>query len=125
MENQNMITDEDKARQLHLLFKNEIPAMLSYMQEEYQNLSENEKDYRSVWNSMINFDSWLLFARDTNEIIVQERDCLLNDPFYFSERLLFNHTAFFVKDCFVDYANSRTQNVMFKNTVNHFFKKFI
>lgn len=113
-----------KARLLHELFPNEIPALLDNIKEVCADLKTNEYVYRGLWDfGLMTFDAWLLLAENAEKIIIKQRSQLIKSSKVFSEQLFhsFDYTVLFVNDRIVKYALEMDEQSKFRRAVDLLF----
>ena len=120
----NQLTNTDKAKLLHELFPDEIPALLDDIQAVYANFKANKEAYAKTWNfGLMSFDMWLQLAEQADKLINKHCTNMVRSSKVFSEQLFhsFDYTVLFVNDRIIKYAEGKSENNRFKMAVALFF----
>ena len=95
----------EKARLLHELFSQEIPALLTYTYNMCLTLLEDEQSMRSHWkNAFLTVDAWLSFIRTAKEIIDKYEKRLQKQSDLFADRLFEGFIALYMVHCLTLYS---------------------
>lgn len=77
------LTNIEKARLLHQLFPEEIPALLLYIEGVSQGIRDREPQERAAWtNGICSFDCWLSLISDSQRSIRHYGNRLHNNSSY-------------------------------------------
>lgn len=113
-----------KARLLHDLFPDEIPALLDDIQAVYADFKADKAEYEKTWNfGLMTFDMWLSLAESADATISKYRTQLIKSSKVFSEQLFhsFDYTVLFVNDRIVKYALTMDERNKFRRAVDLLF----
>jgi hypothetical protein len=117
------LTNIERAKLLHELFKSEIPALLQYAKTMAGTVRERKEELRAAWNDLLfSFDFWLSLANDIEERLRKYGRSLETSRFVFSEQLFDGYNAFFMVHCLDQYAKTQeTKSGKFPDAVELFF----
>ncbi len=122
MKNLNTLTGSEKARLLHELFPNEIPALLENIISFCEYFKINQEEYRKSWNSgFMSFDYWLSLSEETAGLLKKYTHSMVKSSRVFSDQLYFTYTSLFVTDRIIKYAEKVSTDEKFKQAVILFF----
>jgi len=120
----NQLTNTDKAKLLHELFPDEIPALLEDIQAVCAHFKANREAYAKTWDfGLMTFDMWLNLAEQADKLIGKHRTNMVRSSKVFSEQLFhsFDYTVLFVNDRIIKYAEDKSKSNKFKQAVNLLF----
>ncbi|WP_179412666.1 hypothetical protein HDF19_13070 [Mucilaginibacter sp. E4BP6] len=120
----NQLTNTDKAKLLHELFPDEIPALLEDIQAVCAHFKANREAYAKTWDfGLMTFDMWLNLAEQADKLINKHRTNMVRSSKVFSEQLFhsFDYTVLFVNDRIIKYAEGKSENSKFKLAVDLLF----
>ena len=120
----NQWTNTDKAKLLHELFPDEIPALLEDIQAVCAHFKANREAYAKTWDfGLMTFDMWLNLAEQADKLIGKHRTNMVRSSKVFSEQLFhsFDYTVLFVNDRIIKYAEDKSKSNKFKQAVNLLF----
>jgi len=90
----------EKARLLHELFPQEIPALLEYTGNICRTIQEEEQLLRNRWdNGLFTFDAWLSFVREVNNKIGRYGKRLHTQSGLFADQLFDGYLALYMVHC--------------------------
>ena len=116
----NQLTNTDKAKLLHELFPDEIPALLEDIQAVCTHFKDNREAFAKTWDfGLMTFDMWLQLAEQADKPIDKHRRNMIKSSKVFSEQLFhsFDYTVLFVNDRLIKYAEGKSENDKFKLVV--------
>lgn len=112
------LTGSEKARLLHELFPEEMPALLDDLAEFCQHFSENKEDYQKHWQKgFMSFDYWYNLSEETAGLLKKHKFNMVKSSRVFSDQLYFTYTSLFVTDRIIKYAEKTSANEKFKQAV--------
>ncbi len=98
----------EKARLLHELFPQEIPALLEYTVNIYTSIQEEEQLLRNRWdNGLFTFDVWLSFVQEVNNKIGRYGKRLHTQSRLFADQLFDGYLALYMVHCMNLYTSTR------------------
>lgn len=101
---ENLINVE-KAKLLHELFPQEIPALLEYTNNMCLTIQENEQLARSQWeNGLLTFDTWLSFVEEARRKIEKYGKQLHTHSRLFADQLFDGYVALYMVHCMTIYT---------------------
>ncbi|MFC0263707.1 MULTISPECIES: hypothetical protein [Cyclobacteriaceae] len=116
------MTNVDKAKLLHKLFPNEIPGLLTFINDTCQIFKEQEQEISESWDHPVfTFAFWRHKSKSIEQAILQFGDRLASESELFSIHLFEGYRAFFSVDCTVKYAERKSKNPKFKQAVDLLF----
>ena len=114
----NRLTQLDntaKAKLLHELFPEEIPALVENIKSVCSAFEQGQDEYRATWDfGFFSFDEWLSLSRQTAERVAKFEFNIIRSSKVFSDQLCFNLQALFVNDRIIKYADQVSTNEKFK-----------
>ncbi|EHQ27536.1 hypothetical protein [Mucilaginibacter paludis] len=113
-----------KARLLHDLFPDEIPALLDDIQAVCANFKANKEAYEKTWDfGLMTFEMWLSLAEKATTVITKYRTQMCKSSKVFSEQLFhaYDYTVIFVNDRVAKYALKLDENSKFRKAVDLLF----
>jgi len=113
----------DKAKLLHALFINEIPAFLAYTQELSLYIKENPEEVHKVWkNQLFGIDFWFQLSGEADRKIKQYGKQLEKSSNVFADQLFDGYGALYLHHCLTTYTEQkRHSDPKFKTAVDLFF----
>jgi hypothetical protein len=107
---ENLINVE-KARLLHKLFPQEIPALLEYTNNMCLTIQEDEQLTRNQWeNGLLTVEAWLSFVEEVRSKIDKYGKRLLTQSSLFADQLFDGYTALYMVHCMTLYTTTRKHN---------------
>lgn len=104
---ENLINVE-KAKLLHELFPQEIPALLAYTGSMCLTLQEEEQLSRSKWdNGLFTVDAWLSFVKEVGDKINRYGKRLHSQSRLFADQLFDGYLALYMVHCLTLYTTIR------------------
>lgn len=104
----HQFTNVDKARLLHQLFPQEMPALLDFIKGFGESIEENHEMHRRKWgHQLFHFDDWLNIATNTVLRIKKYGVQLHKSPNVFADQLFDVPNVFFMVDCIIKYVTIR------------------
>lgn len=101
----DQLINVEKARLLHELFPQEIPALLTYTYNMCLTLLEDEKSLRTQWNNgFLTVDAWLSFVRAAKDKIDKYGNRLQTQSDLFADHLFEGFTAMYMVHCLTLYT---------------------
>ena len=98
----------EKARLLHELFPQEIPALLEYISNICRTIQEEEQLLRNRWdNGLFTFDVWLSFVQEVNNKIGRYGKRLHTQSGLFADQLFDGYLALYMVHCLNLYTSTR------------------
>lgn len=124
MEPLHKSTNVTKAKLLHQLFPNEIPALLDFIADMCITIQEDEARSRKAFGEgLFTFDFWLYLLRQVEEVIKKKKALLQKSDKIFSEQLFDGYLACYTNHCIIVYTSTRQHsNVKFIQAVELLFK---
>lgn len=111
-------TNTDKAKLLHDLFPEEIPALLNEIQRVCAEFQKHKEKYAKDWDfGLMTFEMWLYLSEQANEIITRYRFNMVRSSRVFADQLCFTHAVLFINDRIIKYAEGVSKNEAFKLAV--------
>lgn len=105
------LTTIGKAELLHQLFPQEIPALITFIQNMGKTIKEEEKLNRQIWNKEpFSFDEWIQLADEVNNRIYQHGTKLYADKRLFAIYLFYDDVFAFTSYCISVYITTRIHN---------------
>lgn len=117
------LTNIEKAKLLHQLFQDEMPAFLEFVQNMCVTIKEQEQLHRERWgNGLLNFDFWLLLLDEAEKRIDQYRNRLSKSAQLFADQLFDGYLALYLVHCLMVYTTTRQHpNMKFTKAVDLLF----
>ena len=104
---ENLINVE-KARLLHELFPQEIPALLEYVNSMCLTIQEDEQLIRSQWeNGLLTVEAWLSFVEEVRNKINKYGKRLHTHSRLFADQLFDGYVALYMVHCMTLYTTVR------------------
>ena len=98
----------EKARLLHELFPQEIPALLDYTHNMCLTIQEDEQLTRNVWeNGLLTVEAWLSFVEEVRSKIDKYGKGLHTQSRLFADQLFDGYTALYMVHCLTLYTTTR------------------
>ncbi len=108
MKTLNSFTNVDKAKLLHELFPDEIPAFIEFTKGMCATIKEHEQAHRDKWeNGLFGFDFWLSLINDAERKIKQYGTKLEKSSKLFSDQLFDGYLAIYSHHCLTVYTTVR------------------
>ena len=104
---ENLINVE-KARLLHELFPQEIPALLEYVNDMCLTIQEDEQLTRNQWeNGLLTVEAWLSFVEEVRNKIERYGKRMHKQSRLFADQLFDGHVAIYMVHCMTLYTTIR------------------
>ncbi|MFT4093242.1 MAG: hypothetical protein QM640_06345 [Niabella sp.] len=104
---ENLINVE-KAKLLHELFPQEIPALLEYIRNMCLTIQEDEQLTRSRWeNTLLTFEAWLSFVKEAQSKIDKYGNRLHTQSRLFADQLFDGYVALYTIHCLTLYTTTQ------------------
>jgi len=98
----------EKARLLHQLFPQEIPALLAYTGNLCKTIQEEEQLLRSQWdNGLFTVDAWLSFVNEVGNKINRYGERLHTQSRLFADQLFDGYLALYMVHSLTQYTTIR------------------
>ncbi|MGN6541430.1 MAG: hypothetical protein ACTHK8_03700 [Ginsengibacter sp.] len=98
----------EKARILHELFPQEIPALLKYTNNMCLTIQEDEQLTRNQWeNGLLTVEAWLSFVEEVRSKIDKYGKRLHTQSRLFADQLFDGYTALYIVHCMTLYTTTR------------------
>ncbi|MCO5238907.1 MAG: hypothetical protein M9904_02520 [Chitinophagaceae bacterium] len=98
----------EKARLLHELFPQEIPALLEYTNNMCLTILEDEQAIRNQWkNGLLTVEAWLSFVEEVRNKIGKYGKRLHTQSRLFADQLFDGYTALYMVHCMLSYTSIR------------------
>jgi len=98
----------EKARLLHQLFPQEIPALLTYTGNLCTTIQEEEQLLRSQWdNGLFTVDAWLSFVKEVGNKINRYGNRLNTQSRLFADQLFDGYLALYMVHSLMQYTTTR------------------
>lgn len=108
MKSLEYLSNVEKARLLHDLFPQEMPAILEYIHNMCLAIQEDEQPGRHQWtNGLITFEAWLSFVNDVKHRIEKYGKRLHRDSHLFAAQLFDGYNALYTVHCLILYTTIR------------------
>lgn len=122
MKTLDILTNTDKARIMHDLFNDEIPAFLEYAQMMADRVANDEEELKANWNNpFLTYHQWRLLADQVKFLIRKYGKTLEKSGKVFAEQLFGGYTAIFSNHCIEQFGNHKAQSPKFKQAVALFY----
>jgi hypothetical protein len=117
------LTNVERAKLLHELFPNEMPALLIYIKGVCEAIKENEQMQRSKWDDgFMDFDYWLGLLGEVDSKISRYGERLNQSAGLFADQLFSGMLALFTNRCIRLYTSTKVHvNGKFSMTVDVLF----
>ena len=104
---ENLINVE-KARLLHELFPQEIPALLEYVNDMCLTIQEDEQLTRNQWeNGLLTVEAWLSFVEEVRNKIERYGKRMHKQSRLFADQLFDGYIAIYMVHCMILYTTIR------------------
>lgn len=115
-------TNVDKAKLIHALFIDEIPAFLAHAQALSAYMRDNPDEVQSVWkNQLFGVDFWFQLAEDADRKIKRYGKQLEKSSNVFADQLFDGYGALYLNHCLTTYAEKgKNADPKFKTAVDLF-----
>ncbi len=98
----------EKARLLHELFPQEIPALLEFTNNMCLTIQEDEQVTREQWkNGLLTIEAWLSFVEEVRSKIDKYGKRLHTQSRLFADQLFDGYTALYLVHCMTLYTTTR------------------
>ena len=98
----------EKAKLLHQLFPQEIPALLAYTSSLCSTILEEEQLLRSKWdNGLFTVEAWLSFVKEVGSKINRYGKRLYTQSRLFADQLFDGYLALYMVHCLTIYTTIR------------------
>jgi hypothetical protein len=98
----------EKARLLHQLFPQEIPALLDFVLGMCQTIKENEAIHRTKWdNGLFSFNFWMSLLEDVEKRSLKYGTKLHGISRLFADQLFEGYLAMYMVHCLIVYTTTR------------------
>ena len=98
----------EKARLLHELFPQEMPALLEYTNNMCLTILEDEQAIRNQWeNGLLTVEAWLSFVEEVRNKIGKYGKRLHTQSRLFADQLFDGYTALYMAHCMLSYTTIR------------------
>ncbi|WP_423147853.1 hypothetical protein [Rubrolithibacter danxiaensis] len=117
------LTNIEKAKLLHQLFPDEIPALLEFVQNMCVTIKEQEQLHREQWeNGLFSFDFWLSQLYEAEQKINHYGIRLSKSVQLFADQLFEGYLAVYLVHCLMVYTTTRQHpNIRFAKAVDLLF----
>jgi hypothetical protein len=117
------LNNVQKARLLHALLLQEIPALLEYTSEMCLYIVNHPEEVQAVWNNpIISFGFWVELSKDAHLKILKYGRNLERSSSLFADQLFDGYGAVFLAHCLTAYVEQgRHTDPKFKSAVELFF----
>ncbi|MEJ7678758.1 MAG: hypothetical protein WKG06_13045 [Segetibacter sp.] len=117
------LNNVERAKLLHELFPDEIPAILKFVKSLNITIEEEKEMLNSKWdNQLFSFAFWLSLAKDAEKKINQYGDKLHKSSRLFAGQLFDGYAALYLSHCLVQLTHQQKhQNIKFAKTVEVLF----
>jgi hypothetical protein len=117
------LNNVERAKLLHELFPNEIPASLKYVKSLSITIEEEKEILNSKWdNQLFSFAFWLSLAKDAERKIDQYGEKLHKSSRLFADQLFDGYAAFYLAHCLIQHTSQQEhQNKKFTKAVGLLF----
>lgn len=109
MKSLEQLVNVEKARLLHELFPQEIPALLAYADRLCMTIQEEEQLLRTKWdNGLFTVEAWLSFVKEVGNKIHKYGGRLYTQSRLFADQLFDGYLALYMVHCLTLYTTTRT-----------------
>ncbi|MDB5143422.1 MAG: hypothetical protein JWQ66_2135 [Mucilaginibacter sp.] len=124
METLKSLNNQQKAKLIHNLFADEIPAFLEFLKEQATTVESNKQELKANWSGqMFGADFWIELAGDILKKTNAYSKDLKKSANVFSDQLFDGYLAVFTIHVLTFYAdNEENINEKFKAAISLFFK---
>lgn len=119
----NNLNNVERAKLLHELFPEDIPAVLEFVKSLSVTIEEEREMLNSKWdNQLFSFDFWLSLAKDAKKKIDQYGVKLHKSSRLFADQLFDGYTALYLAHCLIQLTSQQEhQNKKFTKAVDLLF----
>lgn len=104
----NNLNNAEKAKLLHELFPDEIPAILTFVKNLSITIEEEKEVLNSKWdNQLFSFSFWLSLAKDAEKKIDQYGTKLHKSSNLFADQLFDGYAALYLVHCLIQLTSQR------------------
>jgi hypothetical protein len=122
MKSLEQLTNVDKARLLHELFREEVPALLQYTKEICTLIDRDKDTIKADWkNGLLTAEFWFTLSNSANRTIEKYAGKLEKSSRLFADQLFDGYAALFTVECIIKYASGRSDNKKFMKAVELLF----
>ncbi len=108
MKSLEQLVNVEKAKLLHELFPQEIPALLAYADRLCMTIQEEEQLLRTKWdNGLFTVDAWLSFVKEAGNKIHKYGGRLYTQSRLFADQLFDGYLALYMVHCLTLYTTTR------------------
>ena len=118
------LTNVDKAKVLHELFPDEMPAFLEFVKSVSRLIDEKHAELNATWkHQLFTFEFWVNLSKDAENKINQYNKKLHTSSRLFADQLFDGYAAFFAVHCLIEYIKKADcKNEKFVKAVDMFFE---
>lgn len=104
----NNLNNVERAKLLHELFPDEIPAILKYVKSLSMTIEEEKERLNSKWdNQLFSFPFWLSLAKDAEKKIDQYGEKLHKSSRLFADQLFDGYAALYLAHCLIQLTSQQ------------------
>ena len=113
----------EKAKLLHELFPQEIPALLSYVSQVCATIREDTQLIREQWdNGLLTVEAWLSFTEEVDKKIKRYGNYLYKQSRVFADQLFDGYLSLYMVHCLNLYITTRQhENYKFVQAIDLLF----
>lgn len=117
------LTNVERARLLHQLFPQEMPAFVKYVKGVAEIAINEQEQHKAKWtNHLLTFDFWLTLATTIDRIIDKYADRLPKSNRLFADQLFDGYNAMFMLHCLETYTTiHKSENEKFNQAISLLF----
>ncbi len=104
---------QEKAKNLHELLPEKIPALIVFIRESTKNILKNPENFELIGNE-ISREKWLEIIETINEQTEKDYDQLTTNSEYFANTLFKGYVGFIILECIQEYLDCCNDEKMFK-----------
>lgn len=104
------LTNVEKAKLLHELFPQEIPALLDFIYNMSLTVQEDEQLLRRRWDGLLTVEAWLSLAEEVRIKIDRYKNRLHTHSRLFSDQLFDGYVGLYMLHCLTSYTTIRKHN---------------
>ena len=102
------LNNVEKAKLLHELFPDEIPALLAFAKNLGLAIQEEQDRHRQKWdNGLFSFDFWLNLIKEAETKINKYGDTMQGSSRLFADQLFDGYIAMYTVHCLIVYTTTR------------------
>jgi hypothetical protein len=118
----NLLNNVQKARLIHALFYNEIPAFLEFLEAQCLIIEDNREEIKQEWKqNLLTAELWLELSDETARCLKKFKKGLRYSSSVFSDQLFFGYGAIFMNHQLQQYVeNNRHSDPKFKTAIDLF-----